>query len=312
MGLFQFGHAGVDLFFVISGFIILYVHYDDIGHPKRLGRYVGRRLTRILPTYWVALTLTILLGLAGGRAFPPISDVAWSATLLPSHNELLLGVAWTLQFEIVFYAVFSILIIHRRVGLMALAIWLAWIGLATLRPGVGGGVPGSLYGVYNLEFFLGMGAGYCVKTYTIWAPRKLLTLGIALFVAAAVAENIQLIDGYTNLSRLIYGVPATIIVLGMAAADRQGLITIPRILQTLGDSSYSIYLFQFLFIGVIWKLWIFIELDRNLPHIASFPLLASAGVVGGVVVSRFVEYPLMGWVRHLRGTLAAPRITSPP
>ena len=56
---FQFGHAGVDLFFVISGFVILFVHWEDIGRPQRISRYAGRRLTRILPIYWVALALTI-------------------------------------------------------------------------------------------------------------------------------------------------------------------------------------------------------------------------------------------------------------
>ena len=69
MSIFQFGHAGVDLFFVISGFIILFVHYDDIGRPERVGRYLGRRLSRIMPAYWVALTFTIVLSLGGGIIF---------------------------------------------------------------------------------------------------------------------------------------------------------------------------------------------------------------------------------------------------
>jgi len=86
MCVFQFGHAGVDLFFVISGFIILFVHYDDIGRPERLGRYVGRRLSRILPTYWVALVLIVVLSLGGGHNFPHLIDLAWSASLLPSYK----------------------------------------------------------------------------------------------------------------------------------------------------------------------------------------------------------------------------------
>src|SRR5215467_10685301 len=70
---FQFGHAGVDLFFVISGFIIVYVHYNDIGTPDRLGHYVSRRITRVMPTYWVALAVTTLIAVAGSRGVPSLA-----------------------------------------------------------------------------------------------------------------------------------------------------------------------------------------------------------------------------------------------
>src|SRR5579872_2146684 len=73
--LFQFGHAGVDFFFVISGFIILFVHYDDLGQPGRLGRYVERRFTRLMPTYWVALALTLAMVLAGTHAAPSLAYI---------------------------------------------------------------------------------------------------------------------------------------------------------------------------------------------------------------------------------------------
>ncbi len=98
----QAGHAGVDLFFAISGFIILFVHGGDIGRPGRFARYAGRRLTRILPAYWVALAVTIGLGVAGSHGFPAVFEVVWSALLLPSDHTPLLGIAWTLQHEIVF------------------------------------------------------------------------------------------------------------------------------------------------------------------------------------------------------------------
>jgi len=74
---FQFGHAGVDVFFVISGFIIVYVHYKDIGASDRLGHYVGRRITRVMPAYWIALAITVLIGVSGSRGEPSLADVAW-------------------------------------------------------------------------------------------------------------------------------------------------------------------------------------------------------------------------------------------
>jgi exopolysaccharide production protein ExoZ len=310
MSVFQFGHAGVDLFFVVSGFIILFVHYGDIGRPERLGRYLGRRFTRIMPTYWVALALTLLLSLGGGHEFPPLFDVAWSASLLPSHDEPLLGVAWTLQYEIVFYAVFCLLILNRMVGITVLSLWLAWIVAAAKFGSFAGGViPHSLYGMCNLEFFFGMAVAYWLKNHAVLMPRLILTAGTALFVAAAIAEDIRLMDGYVDMGRLVYGPAAALIVLGAAAADRQSLVTVPSLLRTLGTASYSIYLFQFVFIGVLWKLWLAAGLDETLPHMASFPLLALAGVAGGVVVSRLVEYPLMRLVRRSRRPALAAAVT---
>jgi exopolysaccharide production protein ExoZ len=298
MGIFQFGHAGVDLFFVISGFIILFVHYEDIGRPRRLGRYVGRRLSRIMPTYWVALALTIFLSLGGGHELPALFDIVWSAALLPSHQDPLLGIAWTLQFEIVFYTVFSLLILSRIVGVTILFFWLAWIVLAKLNSNVGGGLPPSLYGFYNLEFFFGMIAALWLKNYTVPIPRMVLILGIVIFIAAAICENIQLMNGYADVSRLIYGSAAALMVVGAAETGRQSLLAVPRALQTLGTSSYSIYLFQFVFIGASWKFWLAAGLSETMPYIACFSVLAIAGVVGGIVVSRLVEYPLMRLVRR--------------
>ena len=124
---FQFGHAGVDLFFVISGFIILYVHYRDINSPARLRHYVGRRFTRVMPTYWVALALTVLLAAGGHAGLPSLSDLIWSVSLAPSDHQLLLGIAWTLRYEIIFYALFCILIVNRIAGLVTMSVWLAAI-----------------------------------------------------------------------------------------------------------------------------------------------------------------------------------------
>jgi exopolysaccharide production protein ExoZ len=297
---FQFGHAGVDLFFVLSGFIILTVHYNDVGRPDQIGRYVERRFTRIFPVYWLALAVTVLLGFIGGRGVPGVADILWSMTLLPSYAEPVLGIAWTLQFEIAFYAVFGVLILNRKQGMLIFALWVGWI-LITALWGVGrGGMPNSLYAVYNLQFLLGMGIAYWFKNHVVPMPRLLLIVGITLFSLTAIAENMQRIDGYSNISRVAYGVPAALIVLGIAAAERANSITIPKMLKALGSASYSIYLFQFVFIAVAWKLWLAVGLDRSQPHIASFPILVAAALIGGGVTSRCIEYPLIDLIRRFR------------
>lgn len=296
-GIFQFGHAGVDLFFVISGFVISYVHQDDLGQPARLAHYAGRRLTRILPIYWVALSVILLMGVAGGHAFPAIGELILSALLIPSNAEPLLGVAWTLQYEMVFYAIFAVMILNRGAGLAVSALWLIWIAQTKLAGGPGM-LPGSLYGIYNIEFFLGMGVAWWLTRHPVPVPRTILAAGMLLFAASAMAENAHLIDGYADSGRLAYGLPAALILLGLAASERQGLLSVPGLLLGLGRSSYSLYLFQFIYIGAAWKLCQTLGIERAIPPSLAFLLLAGCAIAGGSATSCWVEYPLMRLIRR--------------
>jgi len=300
---FQFGHAGVDFFFVISGFIILFVHYDDVGAPARLGRYVGRRFTRVVPTYWVALALTVAMHAAGHQGAPSLANLAFSASLLPSNQEMVLDIAWTLRFEVLFYTLFCVLIVSRTVGLVVMAVWLSATVLAVVTDADVSWVPGQFYGAYNLEFFLGMAAAYVLRNGRVPHPRLVLAAGLVLFGAAALLEDIHLLDGYGNAGRLAYGIPGAIVVLGIAEADRQNLLRVPAVLRTIGAASYSIYIFQFIFIATTWQVLLATRLGHRIPVGASFVALALAVLVGGVVMSRCVEHPLMRAVRSRRAAI---------
>ena len=292
--LLQFGHAGVDVFFVLSGFIILFVHADDIGRPSRLGRYVSRRATRLLPVYWVALAVTILLGVVAGHGWPSLPGVIWSGFLLPSWSEPLLGVAWTLQYEVVFYAAFAVLILDRRAGLLVMAVWFACISVVSVRGG-GAGVPPSLCSAYDLEFFLGMGVAVAVRRGGRGMSVPLIVSAGGLFALMCLCEDQGLLDGYGNWARVAYGVPAAVLIFGLAAPG----VAVPRLLAVLGAASYSIYLFQFCWIAVVWQAYRMTGLERLLPCVAGVPLLAAGGVAGGILMSKCVEYPLIGLLRGI-------------
>ena len=98
----QFGHSGVDFFFVLSGFIIMFVHFDDIGKPHSIVRYAKRRITRIYPLYWMVLSFTIFMqAIAHPESMPSLSHVMQDLALLPT-TATIVGVAWTLQHELYF------------------------------------------------------------------------------------------------------------------------------------------------------------------------------------------------------------------
>ena len=150
-----------------------------------------------------------------------------------------------------------------------------------------------------------MAVAYWLKNYRLHRPELILAIGAALFFAAALAEDVHLMNGYASLSRFVYGPAAALIVLGAAESSRSDKIVVPKILQTLGAASYSIYLFQFVFFGVLWKLWLAAGLGARTPHLASFPFLVAFAIVGGVATSWLIEYPLMRMMRASRLTTAA-------
>jgi exopolysaccharide production protein ExoZ len=293
----QFGHAGVDLFFVLSGFVILYVHYHDIGRPNRLSHYIGRRFTRVMPTYWVALTMTIAMGAAGSSGLPSFADMAWSYSLLPTYSEPILGVAWTLQHELVFYAIFAVLVLNRMAGSILMTLWLTAIALAEIgvRPFVG--LPSPILSFYNLEFFFGLAAAYYLRNYTLPAPRTFLCIGAALFAASAIAENLRILDGYGSLARICYGLPSLLLVLAGAELGRGGGVRVPEIGRILGAASYSIYLFQFVFIGIFWQLMIGLKVSAALPGAVIFCVLSVGTILGCIATSKFIEHPLTRLIR---------------
>src|SRR5947209_3437989 len=102
--IFSFGSSGVDFFFVLSGFLICYVHLNDIGHPTSLWRYVRKRFTRIYPPYWVLcgllapwyLLIPSLVAHQGARGWPVILK---SLALLPQNGTRIVGVTWSLEYE---------------------------------------------------------------------------------------------------------------------------------------------------------------------------------------------------------------------
>jgi exopolysaccharide production protein ExoZ len=294
---FQAGHAGVDLFFTISGFIILFVHRSDIGETKRLQHYLVRRFNRVLPLYWIALALTLAISIAGGHSLPAPMTLLWSAALLPTLNEPLLGIAWTLQFEVVFYALFAVLIVSRNAGQVLLTIWLLLIAIAATGFGAAA-IPSPLCGIFGLEFFMGMASAQLLSRGSLPVPRLVAGTGLGLFVAALVMESIGLLNGFGIAGRFAYGIPAALLILGVAATEQDGQLTTPNWLRVLGGASYSIYLFQFVFIGVLWQILLATGLDRRLSHFIIFLALACAALGGGIIV-----YPVQAGTRKSLGEM---------
>jgi len=302
---FKFGDAGVDLFFVISGFVICFVHLDDLGHPETLRRYVIRRFLRIFPLYWIATLLTLAIDLAAHHSLPSIKVLAISATLYPFSSDPLLGVAWTLKFEVLFYAVFGLTIYNRKLGLEVGTAWL----LVVLMNLVFGPVDWLMMvsrAHYSLLFLGGVAAAMWMRRWPDSVPTWILPLGAVLFALVALGDDLGWFTQIMLFDRMMYGPPAMLLVLGLAAKSRRLTAPLPALPLVLGSASYSIYLFQFIFIAIAWQIWQrlpFVSPDSPGPAtvMLAFATLALSAIAGGVMVSRTCEYPLLRLLRRRAG-----------
>ncbi|MGC8476391.1 MAG: acyltransferase family protein [Acetobacteraceae bacterium] len=313
-GLFKFGRAGVDFFFVLSGFIIYYVHRGDLGRPGQLGSYAWKRFARIFPTYWV-----VLAGLGVIILFYPERDPAttswgniWaSILLLPRLQDPILGVAWTLRHELLFYLLFAGLILNRTLGRVVLGIWaalLAWqIGVFTftLHPwftGMAGYLP---FRVFNFEFFFGMGVAVLLARGPARAPGWFLILGTALFFGNGLMESFGSVGPVEwPPHQLLYGVASAMALYGAVGLERAGRLSVPNWLFAIGSASYSIYLTHLIPLMTIQHFLPRLRGLVPLPRDPVFLLAVAACVIAGVVFSRLVEQPLL---RALRDPLRSRR-----
>ncbi|MDD5297585.1 MAG: acyltransferase [Rhodocyclaceae bacterium] len=300
-GIAQFGHAGVDFFFVLSGFIIAFVHHGDIGQPNRLRHYLVRRFSRVFPFFWIVFLASLgLLAVSAHRSLPPVSAIVSNFFLLPQTSERVVGVSWSLVMEMYFYAFFAITIVSRRIGIALFSVWL----LVALAAMLGwGGPPGAYLAVFGssfgIEFFFGMGAAYLLVHRSVPMPRGMLAAGVGAFLATAAVELLGGLDGFGVLARVWYGLASMLLVLGLVESERQGLITVPKALFISGRASYSIYLVHVILVGLIYKVMSFLGVLRLLPLWSSYLLLSFGAIIGGVVLSVWVEYPSIRFFRNL-------------
>ena len=311
--LFQFGRAGADIFFVLSGFLIALIHWRDIGRPERLAHYLARRTTRIYPTYWLVLLAVVPVDLVTRTFYDDYGD-PWAMVkniLLLPQNDQIIDVSWSLCNELLFYVVFALLILSRRAGFVVLA---AWIAVMVLRPIV---APyddivwlNLLTYPMNFEFVAGLAAGWALQRHVFRRPGVLLALGLAIFAVFAVAEDHRLL--WSNefhpwfpaeywrpvmLRCLGYGSASVLIITGLTSLEMQGRVRVPPALGLLGGASYLLYLIHVPMLVALGAAERRLHLLRYLPPwllAALIVLLVIAGVVG---LHLAIEKPLLRAVR---------------
>jgi len=308
--MFGFGRTGVDFFFVLSGFLMVYVHRRDFGLPRRLGPYAYKRLTRIYPVYWVLCAVLIPIvvlapSVVQNQGKTTLAALLMSVFLVPHEGARLIGITWSLEYEVMFYLAFAAFFLSVRFGLACFAAWfLAIAGAAIWGParlnnfGVPRIEPFILGFVLNLhvgEFILGMVAAWLVQRGTrLRAPRVLLVAALLAAAAFAAYEaNFLPADQTLRSVTVTYGVLAAIIVFAVVQTELRYAVRIPRWLTLLGAASYAIYLTHYLVVAfavVVAKHW---PAMVAIPAPALLLVLLPVGLAPGIVLHMLVERPLL-------------------
>jgi len=310
-GLLTLGQAGVDLFFAISGFVMVTVTRSRFASGET-GRFLWGRFSRIYPTYWFYyfLTAAVLLTRPGwvNATQGHRADLLTSFFLFPDAQLPLVMVAWSLIHELWFYLVFAVLLQFReRLLLPMLLAWAAVVILAnTLYPPLQQpGVARIVLHPYTLEFIGGALAAillYRQKAPQDSRPAALLVLLLLVAAGMALVHRFALLDGQGLPRALSVGALFSLLIYAAAAAERSRLFRAPKTLLFFGDISYTVYLSHILVLAAVGRTWrgTFAMPDSLLDNILVLPgmLLAVAGF--GWVAWRTVEQPLLGISHRLR------------
>ena len=235
-GLFLNGYGGVDLFFVISGFIMVWVTHGQPHRPLASLDFLFARISRIYPLWWAAAGAMALYALfisplmvdvTGGidREGQALSTgyLVRSFLLIPQEDYPVLAIGWTLIHEIYFYAVFAILMLLPR-GFLPFAM-LVWGGIVTaaslagLTTHIATGFLTLALHPMTMEFIFGVAVGLVVTSGITWRAG-IITLIAALWLTAGFCLQGPPDEYGLQWGRvLMFGLPSALLIYGLAALD---------------------------------------------------------------------------------------------
>lgn len=292
--------SGVDLFFVLSGFLMTWSSFEKSDGLRSSVAFLAGRAGRIYPPYWAALGLTVMTAVALPSAMPEetVCPVLCQVSLMPFSGKPLLGPAWTLSYEVIFYLIFStLLLLSGKRRLFALGGW-TLIVLAS----------GLFLPLFNepaivhlalaplpLEFLMGAwiaialkGASRFNNLPSLLGAGALMLIGAAYFNLAS--HNLQ--GGAAEWLRVaLVGLPAAAIVFILASFDVTRSVALSPIFRWAGDRSYSLYLVHWpVVVGTSWIARQY--LGVNVSSAAAF-IVVGLGVSLGLsaLMYRYIERP---------------------
>jgi exopolysaccharide production protein ExoZ len=304
------GGAGVDVFFAISGFVMT-ISLPTISQFKnRAGVFLWRRITRIVPLYWLATTLKVVVVLAVPAAVlhPGIrwSNVLGSYLFIPTANpdgQILPVIVpgWTLNYEMFFYLLFSGSLLVRFSPMRLIIPALGILAVFSLSCPIDGPPFLTLISPLLFEFLFGILIARAVMTKRMPGTWSSVTLAIVGWVAILTLfpHLSQESAGVQKWRFAFWGLPAAAIVLGTVGIERILAAKLPKWVFEAGNASYAVYLGQTFVLPVV-------GIIVNRLPIGQAPALALIVVMGmsltllvGDLIHRWIELPTLRWLKRV-------------
>lgn len=253
----EFGSFGVDIFFVISGFIMLYISKPN--HTP--GAFMVNRIRRVAPLYWFFTLLMVAIfivmpsvfskaDISAETVFKSLFFIPHFSSAHPGEIWPIVAPGWSLNFEMYFYLLFALsLFAKENLRLILITVAITGIFLLATFSQSEGPIAQFLSDDVVFEFIFGMLLAYAWKRgwrLSSMAGAALFVVGFALLILHS--QKIGL--GNTNaLGIIVNGIPATMVVAGTL------FIKLPenKFLVLLGDASYALYLSHIFVLGLLRK-----------------------------------------------------------
>jgi peptidoglycan/LPS O-acetylase OafA/YrhL len=307
-GWFYFGNGGVDIFFVLSGFIITYTSFKSIGNSKQFFPFLRRRFIRIFPSYWIIiggfLAMQLLLPSFYGNGYVfSFSNLLSTAFLLPGH-AMVNGVSWTLTYELFYYLLFSLafLIPDKRISIFLAILYVCFL-IALPVIGYNTDNNGQYWQIFafpmNVEFFLGILSVALISRIPNSFALPLIIIGSLLFMIGGVLtdQHYWIVNNVFNRV-IVFGIPSLMIITGIVKLELNKTRRVHNILLSLGEASYSLYLLHLPLVVAGMKVIARAGIENNFMLQLLVLLLIVVICFISIVFFNWVEKPIIKWLHR--------------
>ena len=287
---FRDGRFGVDIFFIISGFVMYYTTLDKKDGFSSIKSFLKHRVIRIIPLYWfltsIALTVYIVtpqyVNHSGGT-----TDVLKSYLLYPTNDRYLLSVAWTLSYEFYFYIIFSCTFFFSkyRIPFLVSAILLPVIIGLNIEVSNSSILLNFFTNSLLLEFLFGV---FIAKTYKSKYFRK-VEVSISSLVLFVLSYTMYLYGYKLGYRGLDLGIPAMFLVIFFLTLEEKIKVYCNKWIMNIGESSYSIYLTHLFLLAAAGLVYKKIDIHSVVAECLFISLMLIGSLLSGYITYHLIE-----------------------
>lgn len=290
--------SGVDIFFVISGFIM----WITTAKGATVIGFYQRRLLRIAPLYWVLTTVLLAVLVIYPRAMQSaqfdslhiLGSYLFFPVLHPTDGYIqpLLIPGWTLNYEMFFYAIFGAsLMLPATQRLLLVSAILYGLALVPVLAGTPETIAIQFYtSNIIIEFAFGATLGW------LYISGAKLPAPFSLFCILSGAVLLVIGEEHSH-SGLLIGLPSLLIVAGTVFLERAGKLPKIHVMRQLGDASYSIYLSHTIVLSAAFQMWRGLNLQFTGDLIVFGAMAVALSIAAGILLYDRIETPMLKFGR---------------